>query len=83
MKYKLIKNYHLQNAVLRKDFNLVTTSSFFHAFTQTKSNHGMTSFLGMHSSMDSDVNKEEDFIQSSPCHLVKNTLVWILAGFES
>jgi hypothetical protein len=50
---------------------------------KTKSNHGMTSFLGMHSSMDSDMNREEDFIQSSPCQLVKNTLVWILVGFES
>jgi hypothetical protein len=24
--------------------------------------HGMTSFLGMHSSMDNDMNREEDFV---------------------
>jgi hypothetical protein len=28
--------------------------------------------------MDSDMNREEDFVQSSPYHLVRNTLVWIL-----
>jgi len=73
----------MQNAILTKDFNLGATNSFFMFSPKTKSNHGMTSFLGMHSSMDSDMNREENFIQSNPCQLVKNTLVWILVGFES
>jgi len=34
MQYKLIENYHVENAVLQKDFNLGATNSFFHAFTQ-------------------------------------------------
>ncbi len=33
MKYKLIENYHMENAILGKDFNLGVISSFFHAFT--------------------------------------------------
>jgi hypothetical protein len=33
MKYKPIKNYHVENAILKKDFNLGTTHSFFHVFT--------------------------------------------------
>ncbi len=33
----------------------------------------MTSFLGMHSFMDSDMNRDEDFVQLTPCHLVINT----------
>jgi hypothetical protein len=34
MEYKPIENYHMENAIIGKDFNLGTTSSFFHAFTQ-------------------------------------------------
>jgi hypothetical protein len=33
MQYKPIENYHVENEILKKDFNLGTTSSFFHAFT--------------------------------------------------
>ncbi len=33
IKYKLIENYHMENAVLGKDFNLAMISSFFHVFT--------------------------------------------------
>jgi hypothetical protein len=33
MQSKLIKNYHVENVVLGKDFNLGATSSFFHVFT--------------------------------------------------
>jgi hypothetical protein len=33
MKYKIIKNYHVENEILRKDFNLGATSFFFHVFT--------------------------------------------------
>jgi hypothetical protein len=33
MQYKPIKNYSMENVILRKDFNLGTNSSFFHAFT--------------------------------------------------
>ncbi len=33
MQYKPIKNYHMENVILRKDFNLGATTSFFHAFT--------------------------------------------------
>ncbi len=33
MQYNPIKNYHMENVVLGKDFNLGTTSSFFHVFT--------------------------------------------------
>jgi hypothetical protein len=35
MQYKLIENYHMENAILRKDFKLGTTGSFFHAFTHS------------------------------------------------
>jgi hypothetical protein len=33
MQYKLIENYHVENAIFGKDFNLGATGSFFHAFT--------------------------------------------------
>jgi hypothetical protein len=33
MQYKPIKNYHMENAILGKDFNLGATRFFFHAFT--------------------------------------------------
>jgi hypothetical protein len=33
MQYKWIENCHMKNVILRKDFNLATTSSFFHSFT--------------------------------------------------
>jgi hypothetical protein len=33
MKYKLIKNYHMENVVFGKDFNLRAISFFFHAFS--------------------------------------------------
>jgi hypothetical protein len=33
MQYKLIKNYHVENAILGKDSNLGAIGSFFHAFT--------------------------------------------------
>jgi len=33
MQYQPIKNYHMENVVLRKDFNLCAGGSFFHAFT--------------------------------------------------
>ncbi len=33
MQYKPIENYHVENAILGKDFNLGMTGSFFHAFT--------------------------------------------------
>jgi hypothetical protein len=32
IKYKLIENYHMENAVLGKDFNLAMISSFFSRF---------------------------------------------------
>jgi len=32
MQYKPIKNYHVENVVLRKDLNLGAAGSFFHAF---------------------------------------------------
>jgi hypothetical protein len=32
MQHKPTKNCHVENAILRKDFNLGATSSFFHAF---------------------------------------------------
>jgi hypothetical protein len=35
MQYKLIENYHMENAILRKDFKLGTIGSFFHAFTHS------------------------------------------------
>jgi len=38
MQYKLIENYHMENAVPGKDFNLGATSSLFHAFTQMTNN---------------------------------------------
>jgi len=40
MQYKPIKNYHMENVVLGKDFNLGAIGSFFHAFTHctTKTN---------------------------------------------
>jgi hypothetical protein len=34
MQYKPIENYHVKNAVLRKDFNFGMTGFLFHAFTQ-------------------------------------------------
>jgi hypothetical protein len=33
MQYKPIKNYHVENVVLRKDFNLGVIGSLFQAFT--------------------------------------------------
>jgi hypothetical protein len=33
MKCKLIENYHMENAILGKDFNLGAISFFFHFFT--------------------------------------------------
>jgi len=33
MEYKPIENYHVENAILGKDFNLGATSFLFHAFT--------------------------------------------------
>ncbi len=33
MQYKPIKNCHVENVILGKDFNLGTTSSLFHVFT--------------------------------------------------
>jgi hypothetical protein len=33
MQYKPMQNYHMENVVLGKDFNLGVTGSFFHAFT--------------------------------------------------
>jgi hypothetical protein len=33
MQYKPIENYHVENVILGKDFNLGATDSFFHAFT--------------------------------------------------
>jgi hypothetical protein len=33
MQYKPIEDCHVENAILRKDFNLGTTSSIFHVFT--------------------------------------------------
>jgi hypothetical protein len=40
MQYKPIKNYHMKNVVLGKDFNLGVIGSFFHVFTHrtTKTN---------------------------------------------
>jgi hypothetical protein len=38
MQYKPIENYHVENVVLRKDFNIGTIGSFFHAFTQLTTN---------------------------------------------
>jgi hypothetical protein len=34
MQYKSVKKCHVENVVLGKDFNLGTTGSFFHVFTQ-------------------------------------------------
>jgi hypothetical protein len=36
MQYKPIKNYHVENAILGKDFNLGMNGSFSHAFTHGK-----------------------------------------------
>jgi hypothetical protein len=33
MQSKPIENYHVENAILAKDFNLGVIGSFFHAFT--------------------------------------------------
>jgi hypothetical protein len=33
MQYKPIKNYHVQNVILRKDYNLGAIGFFFHVFT--------------------------------------------------
>jgi hypothetical protein len=33
MHYNLIEYHNMKNAILRKDFNLDVTSSFFHIFT--------------------------------------------------
>jgi hypothetical protein len=33
MQYKPIKIYHMENAILGKDFNLGAIGFFFHAFT--------------------------------------------------
>jgi hypothetical protein len=33
MQYKPIKNFHVENAILGKGFNLGATGFFFHAFT--------------------------------------------------
>jgi hypothetical protein len=33
MQYQPIENYHVENAILGKDFNLGVTSFLFHAFT--------------------------------------------------
>jgi hypothetical protein len=33
MQYKPIESCHVENAILRKDFNLGATNSFFHVFT--------------------------------------------------
>jgi hypothetical protein len=32
MLYKPIENYHMENAILREDFNFGAIGSFFHAF---------------------------------------------------
>jgi hypothetical protein len=37
MQYKLIENYHVENAIFGKDSNLGVTSFFFHVFTQYSS----------------------------------------------
>jgi hypothetical protein len=42
MQYKPIENYHMENVVLKKDFNLGATSFFFHAFTHMDYNLGST-----------------------------------------
>ncbi len=34
MQYKPIKNYNVENTILKKDFNLGMASFLFHAFTQ-------------------------------------------------
>jgi hypothetical protein len=36
MQYKPIENCHMKNVIVRKDFNLDATGSFFHAFTLEK-----------------------------------------------
>jgi hypothetical protein len=33
MQYKPIENYHMENEILGKEFNLGAIGSFFHAFT--------------------------------------------------
>jgi hypothetical protein len=40
MQYKPIENYHMENAILKKDFNFSPISSFFHAFTHMDYNLG-------------------------------------------
>jgi hypothetical protein len=42
MQYKPIENYHVENAVFRKDFNLSATNSLFHVFTHMDYNLGST-----------------------------------------
>jgi hypothetical protein len=39
MQYKPIENYHMENAVLGKDFNLGVTNFLFHAFTHLSNLH--------------------------------------------
>ncbi len=42
MQYIPIENYHVENAILGKDFNLGTIGSFFHVFTQLESFNSWT-----------------------------------------
>jgi hypothetical protein len=46
MQYKFIENYHVENAILGKDFNLGPIGSFFHAFTLLHFLLGSFYFLG-------------------------------------
>jgi hypothetical protein len=42
MQYKPIENYHMENAILKKDFNFSVISFFFHVFTHMDYNLGFT-----------------------------------------
>jgi hypothetical protein len=47
MQYKPIENYHMENAVLRKDFNLDAIGSFFHAFTHLHSLNALIDVMNL------------------------------------
>jgi hypothetical protein len=42
MQYKPIKNCHVENVILGKDFNLGAIDSFFHAFIPSSFDHDVT-----------------------------------------
>jgi hypothetical protein len=62
MQYKPIENYHMENVVLGKDFNLGVISSFFLVFTHytTKTNTLCGTYI-QHNEFSSISNKNKTF----------------------